>query len=318
MNNKIAYFLVVAEELNISKAAARLFISQQCLSTHIKNLEKEYGTQLLNRKPKLSLTAGGEILVRTYQKMQILENSLKTEIEDIGENSKGHLNIGLHWARSQLVTFLSFYWKIFPNISFNIVDWHITSYEKGLLDGSLDFFIGVNPRTHPLLKIVPLLDEQIFIVISDNLLRQYFPDEYPQCKERFVHGVDLREFEQIPFFLVHETSRLYSIFSNFLYQNDIKLNVKLKNNDGLMRIELAAMGYGASICTQLRIKNIRNYDQNRSDISKLNAFPVKGFDYVNKICLVYHKDIYQPEYARVFIDTIIDIFSEEKFCIART
>lgn len=308
MNNKIEYFLVLAEELNISKAADRLFITQQCLSTHIKNLEKEYRTQLIKRKPKLSLTAAGEILVRTYQKVQALENSLKTELEDMGKNSEGHLNIGLLGVRYHLGTLFSNYWKIFPNVSFNIVDGHIASYEKGLLDGSLDFFIGLNPNDHPSLKIVPLMDVQFFVVISDNLLRQYFPDEYPQCKERFVHGVDLHEFEKIPFFLVHESNRLYSIFSSFLYKNDIKLNVKLYNNDGLMRIELAAMGCGASICNQLVINKISDYNQKRPEVSKLNVFSIKGLDYSQKLCLVYHKDIYQPKYAQVFIDIITDIF----------
>ena len=37
----LEYFLVAAEELNFTKAAKRLYISQQSLSNHIANLEKE-------------------------------------------------------------------------------------------------------------------------------------------------------------------------------------------------------------------------------------------------------------------------------------
>ena len=37
----LEYFLVAAEELNFTKAAKRLYISQQSLSNHISNLEKE-------------------------------------------------------------------------------------------------------------------------------------------------------------------------------------------------------------------------------------------------------------------------------------
>lgn len=36
----LEYFLVAAEELNFTRAAKKLFISQQSLSNHISNLEK--------------------------------------------------------------------------------------------------------------------------------------------------------------------------------------------------------------------------------------------------------------------------------------
>lgn len=47
MNLKsIEYFLVTVEEMNITRAAERLFISQQALSSHLKRLEDEYGVCL--------------------------------------------------------------------------------------------------------------------------------------------------------------------------------------------------------------------------------------------------------------------------------
>ena len=47
--NQLVYFRVVCEEQNISKAAAKLFISRPSLSTSIRELEKEFGTELLVR-----------------------------------------------------------------------------------------------------------------------------------------------------------------------------------------------------------------------------------------------------------------------------
>ena len=52
----LRYFLMVAEELNITRAAERLYISQQSLSNHIGNLERELDVKLFTRSPKLSLT----------------------------------------------------------------------------------------------------------------------------------------------------------------------------------------------------------------------------------------------------------------------
>ena len=56
----LQYFLVTAEEMNFSRAAQRLFISQQSLSGSIQRLEKQYGVQLFERKPVLRLTEAGE------------------------------------------------------------------------------------------------------------------------------------------------------------------------------------------------------------------------------------------------------------------
>ena len=48
----LGYFLVAAEEVNFTKAAKRLYISQQSLSNHIANLEKEFDVMLLTAPPR--------------------------------------------------------------------------------------------------------------------------------------------------------------------------------------------------------------------------------------------------------------------------
>ena len=54
------YFTVAAEELNITRAAAKLFISQQSLSEHIRKLEKQYDAVFFTRGSRLALTSQGE------------------------------------------------------------------------------------------------------------------------------------------------------------------------------------------------------------------------------------------------------------------
>ena len=58
----LEYFLAAAEELNITRAAKRLYISQQSLSNHISNLEKEFDVQLFNRTTPLTPTYAGRAL----------------------------------------------------------------------------------------------------------------------------------------------------------------------------------------------------------------------------------------------------------------
>ena len=60
---QLQHFLVVAQELNFSKAAQKSYITQQALSKSIKILEKELGVPLFERLPRgLALTEYGTVL----------------------------------------------------------------------------------------------------------------------------------------------------------------------------------------------------------------------------------------------------------------
>ncbi|WP_328979962.1 LysR family transcriptional regulator [Streptomyces canus] len=62
---RLRYFLVLAEELNFTRAAHRLHIAQPALSQQIKALERDIGAPLLERNSRgCRLTAVGEVVAR--------------------------------------------------------------------------------------------------------------------------------------------------------------------------------------------------------------------------------------------------------------
>jgi len=60
----LRYFITVAEELNFSKAALKLYTAQPSLSQQIKDLEEDVGVKLLHRtKRKVELTEEGAVFL---------------------------------------------------------------------------------------------------------------------------------------------------------------------------------------------------------------------------------------------------------------
>jgi len=89
------YFRVVAEELNFSKAAVRLNMSQPPLSLHIKELEHLLGTPLFLRTTRsVSLTPAGAALMREAGLMLDSINRSLHQVRKIGRGEVGHIQFG--------------------------------------------------------------------------------------------------------------------------------------------------------------------------------------------------------------------------------
>ena len=95
------YFVVAAEELNFTRAAKKLYISQQSLSNYIAKLESEVGIELFNRKNALTLTAAGESLYYNAKQILAIEELAQREIQDIRDFRTGSLRIGISARRGR-------------------------------------------------------------------------------------------------------------------------------------------------------------------------------------------------------------------------
>jgi DNA-binding transcriptional LysR family regulator len=92
----LRYFLVVAEELNVTRAAARLGIQQAPLSQQIKLFERTLGAQLFRRKPRgVELTEAGLALRNEAASIfASVERAVDTVVR-VSRGEQGDIRIGL-------------------------------------------------------------------------------------------------------------------------------------------------------------------------------------------------------------------------------
>jgi DNA-binding transcriptional LysR family regulator len=93
---QLRYFCVLAEQLHFTKAALLLNVAQPALSHHIKQLEQELGTQLVERtNRRVRLTAAGEVfLARAVRILEQIEQATR-ETARVGQGEAGTLTIGV-------------------------------------------------------------------------------------------------------------------------------------------------------------------------------------------------------------------------------
>lgn len=58
-------------------------------------------------------------------------------------------------------------------------------------------FSGISPLAPECIEKEFLFDERLYLVVSEQMLKNYFPDRYPECVEEFKRGANIRKFMQI-------------------------------------------------------------------------------------------------------------------------
>lgn len=92
--DKLRLFYEVCQDLNISKAAERVFLSPSALSRHITNFEKRFGfTLFLRTKSGLQLTEKGEILYVVAEKMALAASSIPFLMQEKPQDPSGTIRI---------------------------------------------------------------------------------------------------------------------------------------------------------------------------------------------------------------------------------
>ena len=155
----LEYFHVVAEELNITRAAERLHMSQPPLSTQIRNLEEDLGVQLFIRgKRRLQLTEAGLLLQQRSRQILALAEKTRGDLTTLEHSLSGVLNIGIVEGRAPYLAsrLIRGFREEYPLVRYHLWNGNSDGVLEQLDRGLVDVAIIARPYDRDRLEGIPV------------------------------------------------------------------------------------------------------------------------------------------------------------------
>lgn len=296
----LEYFLVAAEELNFTRAAERLYITQQSLSGHIAKIERYYNCRLFDRHFPMSLTPEGAELYEKGQKILSLANDTKRELQDIKDFRNSNLTIGISRSRSAvyLTSVLARYHKEYPGIRIKIIEGSAPEVEENLRRAKVDFSIGAMPENNYNVQSISFWQERIVATVPFPIL-----DSLPPTSKMAIGGnpqyADWRMLADCPFIALSSNLRsgmpFYKIFQDL--ELSPKIVLEAQSIDTLL--PLCLDGIGVLVCPEIFLYPYKASGQ--LDERNVLILPHTGEEYTRQVCINYLHDKYLSAAAKEFI-----------------
>ncbi|MEM9484987.1 MAG: LysR substrate-binding domain-containing protein [Cyanobacteria bacterium P01_F01_bin.116] len=168
---QLRYFVVVAEELNFTRAAEKLQIAQPPLSRQIQSLEQTLGFRLLERtNRRVALTAAGDVfLTDCRQILTNLEQGIRSA-QRVAQGAAGQLIMGFEGAAHNdlILEIIRQFRAQFPDIELIMEEMPSGKQVDALRQGQLDVGLIEPIAAGDNLNIAPLLSEPLVVALAEN------------------------------------------------------------------------------------------------------------------------------------------------------
>ncbi len=165
---QLQYFLMVAREENISKAAEKVNLSQQALSSVISTLEKQLDVKLFDRVGrKIVLNENGRILLESAEVIVQEHDAMMEKLKQQKKSKSKTLRIGTTSTQAIRRILMSF---MQDNEDVQVTNFYISA---GLLQDTIkrndvDLIVSTIPYSDGKVKCKTLFMERLHLVVSKN------------------------------------------------------------------------------------------------------------------------------------------------------
>jgi DNA-binding transcriptional LysR family regulator len=237
---RLQYFVAVAEESGICRAAARLHISQPPLTRQIQGLEEEVGTKLFVRRKKgMQLTEAGRFLVKEARQILSMSQRAVQMTQAVGRGETGLLEIAyvapvFHGILPRAIRLFR---KHFPLAELGIREMDSYQQIQELLDKRID--LGC-----PGIPFPGLEDQLVFEQVCDAPLYVALPPGHRLARRR---EVALSLLANDPF--VCPARGVRTLLLRLCRSAGFEPRVVQEGNNLACSLELVAAGVGVSLVT---------------------------------------------------------------------
>ncbi len=297
-------FLYAVEEMNFTRAAERAFVTQQCLSDHIRRLEKTYNVKLFDRAPRLKLTKAGEILYASLMEIQKIENHVEQTISENSRDVSGNISFGLHVERTHLIfpELFSAYHREYPNVKVSLISDQTPRLMSLLENGQLDMMLGLDVPPQEGYAKEKVLDEPAYLFATEKFLKRYIPEW--QSGQTWISPGDL---SRIPLSCTSYTCALTRHMGQFLTEQNVVVHYICEIGDYQTQLMLCRRHEVAFFCPEsFLIERDFIESQKGPEDERVRALRVRGMKSRIRVEMVYSSHHYLPGYAVAFKDMLIE------------
>jgi DNA-binding transcriptional LysR family regulator len=284
---QLEYFLVVAQEGNVTRAAKRLYTAQPSLSRQIQKLEDELGAPLFDRSKRgMRLTAVGETFLQYVERGFNQFEAGRQAVRDLLGPEHGHVRMAFLPAVGSdlLPEALAAFRTRYPEVKFTLRQSTTLQTLQWLLAGEVELCIATAlpyGRRPSGLVSTALLVEELYAAVP--------PDH--RCAGKA--DIDLKELASDPFVLVGGGSGLRLVIEAACQQVGFMPHVAVEGDDLATVRGLVAAGLGVSLLPGLAL---HEWGRLRPVILPIRSAPTWTVE------AVWHAERYLPVAAQTFRD----------------
>lgn len=270
-------FVVLAEELNFTRAARRLNMSQPPLSLQIQSLERFLGADLFHRASRrISLTRAGKVFERRARSILAQHERALTEIREVLAGQHGILDIGTTGSilRAGLADLLARFCRDFPGITVRLHEEAPALQVNNLLSGRMDVIFNRSAPAHDDLAWELAWTEEMIVLL---------PEAHRLSAKTSLSMEDLRAERHV--ILRPDSSDFAVHMMSFLSYGGQRPKVSQQVVDAQSIPSLVAAGFGISILPA----GIANPPQ-----GPLVSRPISPRAPISEIFTVYHRHQRSP------------------------